>query len=211
MELIMLARSLSATTLGVILLLLAAAPSGAFTLIFSENFNSVTPSNPGTLNLTSGVPGFTVTSGNVDLIGTDSFNFYPGNGTYVDLSGGTAGTIQSSAFNFTAGQTVTLSFSYGANGANRSAEVSLGSLLAPTAVNATQSTTFQVFTTTFYVASSTTASLRFTSLSLGVAGVVIDNVSITAVPEPAMLPALLTLGSVGGGLLLRRKQSPKHT
>lgn len=205
----MLLRSLSATALGTALLLQIATPSGAATLI-NENFNSVAPA----LAVTSGVPSFTVTSNDVDLLGSNLFDFYPGNGTYIDLSGNNAGAITSTdSFSFNPGDVVTLSFSYGANGNGRSANVSLGSIFSDvvsTSQDTSASPAFLTFNQTFTVQSGTTASLVFTSLSPGNGGILLDNVSLTTspapVPEPVMLPALLTLGVFGGALVLRRKQ-----
>ncbi len=205
----MLLRPLAAASLAVALLVQVATPSDAATLI-SEDFNAAGPA----FGVSTTIPSFTVTSGTVDVIGVGSgFDFYPGNGAYIDLSGNSAGSIASSAFSFNAGDTVTLTFSYGANGDNRSANISLGSLFA-TSLTASQSSgsVFSTYTTTFTVSSATSASLLFTGTTPGASGFVIDNVVLTstAVPEPAMLPALLTLGAVGGALVLRRKQSSEQ-
>ena len=87
-------------------------------VIFSDNFNSyayqlnwVPPAN------------WTVTSGSVDLIGeTTPFDFYPGNGRYVDLDGstGAAGTLRT-IMNFAPG-TYAVSFDLGGNARNDGAE-----------------------------------------------------------------------------------------
>lgn len=202
----MLLRSLAAASLSAAFLLQVVTPSEAATLI-SEDFNGAAPA----LNATS-IPSFTVTAGNVDVIGDGtSFIFYPGNGQYIDLNGSIGATIESSAFSFNAGDTVTLSFDYGANGDNRSANVSLGSFFS-TILNASQSTTFQNFTQTFTIGAPTSASLIFSAITTGASGIVLDNVVLTssAVPEPATLPALLALGVVGGALVLRRKQNTEQ-
>jgi hypothetical protein len=75
--------------------LLTGTPAHA-TIYLSENFNGVTQG----LNATNVGPNFTVTSGAVDVIGTGFFNFYPGNGNYVDLDGSKMllGTIGSTTF-----------------------------------------------------------------------------------------------------------------
>jgi hypothetical protein len=207
MEPNMLLRSIAAASLAVALLVHVATPSDAATLI-SEDFNAAGPA----FGVSTTIPSFTVTSGTVDVIGIGSgFDFYPGNGAYIDLSGNSAGSISSSAFSLNAGDTVTLTFLYGANGENRSADISFGSFF--TSLTANQSFgAFQTFTTTFTVSSATSASLVFTGTTPGASGFVIDNVVLTstAVPEPALLPALLTLGAVGGALVLRRKQSSEQ-
>jgi hypothetical protein len=204
----MLLRSLAAASLCTALLLNVATPSEAATLI-DENFDTSVP----TFNITTSgtIPSFTVTDGSVDIIGTTGgqFEFYPGNGAYVDLNGNDPGTIESSTFGFAAGEIVNVSFSYGANGENRTGEVFFGTASLGT-FTASQSTgVFQTFSTSFTVATAQNASLIFKGLNAGASGVVLDNVSLTtgaAVPEPATLPALLTLGAIGGALVVRRKQ-----
>jgi hypothetical protein len=111
---------------------------------------------------------------------------------------------------------VNLSFLYGANGDNRSATVSLGNLFTTT-VNASQSVdagVFNPFSTSFIAASDiSNVQLVFTSLDSGQQGIILDNIVLSTgaiVPEPAMLPALLTLGVVGGALVLRRKQNAEQ-
>ena len=152
-----------------------AAPASAATLI-SENFNSVAIG----LGYTTSVGVFNVTSGNVDVVGPGLGDFYPGNGRYVDLNGSQRGTITSaSIFNFNPGDTVTLSFNYGANGANKSANVQLGSLFSDTVSIGASTSVFSSYNTTFNVNSSLSTALSFmSSLSSpnGNAGIIIDNV-----------------------------------
>jgi hypothetical protein len=211
MEPKMLLRSLAASSLAVALLIQVATPSEAATLI-DENFSTGTPG----LEITTTIPSFTVTSGSVDIIGGagSQFDFYPGNDFYIDLNGGEPGTLTSSAFDIAGSQDVTLTFNYGANGENRTTDIFFGSTFLGS-VTASQSTgTFNTFTTTFTIAAPTTGSLIFQATNLGASGIVLDNVVLTtapsAVPEPDTLPALLTLGAVGGALVLRRKQNAEQ-
>ena len=55
--------------------------------IFSDNFNGENGGSGTTVY--SGFAQWTVTDGSVDLIGEGFFDFYPGNGLYVDLDGST--------------------------------------------------------------------------------------------------------------------------
>ena len=99
--------------------------------IFSDNFNTANGGTP-TLNW-SGTPNWQVTAGAVDLIGSGpggtSFDFYPGNGLYVDLdgTGSSAGTFRTTT-SFAAGN-YTVSFTLGgsARGDTNVVTVSLGS------------------------------------------------------------------------------------
>src|SRR5882757_446713 len=65
-------------------------------IVLTEDFNSV---SQGVNSINIG-PNFTVTNGAVDVIGTGFFDFYPGNGNYVDLDGSMLmlGTIGSASF-----------------------------------------------------------------------------------------------------------------
>jgi hypothetical protein len=104
-------------------------------VLFTENFGSGLADQYGVAS--GNVGGFTVTGGNVDLIGNGGvYDFYTGNGNYIDLNGSTGGTIASSAVTFNPGESATLTFDYGTNGAGTSANiflggVQIGSLTAP--------------------------------------------------------------------------------
>jgi hypothetical protein len=66
------------------------------TIYLSENFDGVAQG----LNASNVGSNFTVTNGAVDVIGAGSFDFYPGNGNYIDLDGSMTllGTIGSVSF-----------------------------------------------------------------------------------------------------------------
>lgn len=75
-------------TLALTVLAAPAAYSAVITS-FSDNFDS--EASNGALNYTS-FANFTVTAGSVDLIPHNgNYDFYPGNGLYVDLDGTTGG------------------------------------------------------------------------------------------------------------------------
>lgn len=68
------------------LLAAVAMPLGgarAATVVFSDNFNS----DPQGLKVTPA--GWNLTQGTVDVIGTGFYDYYPGNGNYIDLNGST--------------------------------------------------------------------------------------------------------------------------
>jgi hypothetical protein len=170
----------------------------------------------GAYNITPGTldSSFTITSGSVDLIGGVSTNdFYPGNGNYIDLNGLNPGTIASSIFNFNAGDVVTLSFDYGANGSNRSADISLGSFNFSPLTGVNQGAQFQSFTQTFTVSSAFSGALNFTASNPGTGGVVLDNIVLSStpvneVPEPSdLMGTAVAFGSV---VLLKRNLSKKR-
>ena len=189
--------------------LLAVSTSSHAVTLFADDFNS----NPVGLN---GTPtGWSVSNGSVDIIGNGFFDFYPGNGAFLDMDGTTfdAGRIDTLAtFNLVAGQDYTISFDYGKNGgAAETLNFGIGSgistlLLPAGGIGSLLSLTF-TFTA---VATDTNVSLFFEALGNDQQGPVIDNVSladapVTPVPLPAALP-LLFAGLAGLAALARRRK-----
>jgi hypothetical protein len=199
------------SAIGVAVLSQFAAPASAATLIntetfgnsFADSFNIPVGSPVGTLGA------FTVTAGNVDLIGNGgSNNFYPGNGNYIDLNGNTTGAITSttsfSATTFANGGLLT--FNYGANGASKTANVSIGSFTLG-AVNASQSTVFS--NQSYIIPVGASGALTFASLNAGNAGIVLDNIQLSSIDPVAAVPEPFTIiGTLVGGsaaIRLRKK------
>lgn len=184
-------------------LLAAVAPAQA-AVVFSDNFNAETQG----LNY-NGFANFAVTAGSVDLIGTGFFDFYPGNGNYVDLDGSTAGDNP-------AGQITTnmifgpgaysLSFDLGGStrGDTNTVLVQLGDFSSMlTLASAVPLTTFSF---TFNTAAS--GALSFANLGRSDSfGLILDNVEVSssAVPEPSSW-GMLILGFAITGLALRRRR-----
>ena len=170
--------------------------------LFSDNFNSYSPS----LNW---VPpaNWAVPSGSVDLIGANSgFDFFPGNGGYVDLDGstGTPGTLQTVS-SFAAGN-YTLAFDLGGNARNdgsKTTVITLGSFT--TLITLASADPYQLYTLNF---STTGGPLSFADIAGGNnnIGNILDNVSLlAAVPEPATW-TMMILGFFSVGFLAYRKK-----
>ncbi len=211
-------QSLLAAMCGISFIAQIANPAGAVSLI-DENFNNVSQN----LNSTVSTANFNIISGNIDVIGSlpsTSYDFYPGNGNYIDLNGNGRGTIASNIFNFNAGDLVNLSFNYGANGLDKSANFSLGSLFIPIAITASETiirpqpldifnNTFRTYTGSFVVASDFSDALTFTSTNDGFGGIILDNIVLsktaTSVPEPSAIPGLLLF--IGTVAVLKRQRS----
>lgn len=197
--------SLSALTL---LGLNTSQPAAAATLL-EDNFD---PENSGTPTLNYfGLANWDVTDGSVDLIGNGSFDFFPGNGLYLDLDGstGNAGRVESkTTFSFNPGDIVELKFNLAGSqrGDTNSVNVSLGSLFGEV-FTLNSSDPFTTITRSFTVASATSAELVFDHFGGDNIGLLLDNVKLSvnpqtstpSVPEPASTLGILTLGVLGAG------------
>lgn len=187
---------------------LALAASANASTVLSDNFNASTPDQ---LNW-AGDSVFLPTSppGTVDLIGAGgSFDFYPGHGSYLDLDGSSgsgndpAGEI-TSILSFGPG-TYTLSFLLGGNARGAPAQITrvlLGDFAVDIALNSGDPLAGYSFT--FNTASS--GSLIFRELGPSdQQGNILDDVTLTTVPEPATW-AMMILGFGGVGAMIRRRQ-----
>jgi len=164
------------------------------------------------------LPGWTATP-NVNVV-NGTFSSTNGNlafeGTqYLDLvgQGGTGSIYQDLTTSI--GQTYTLTFAYSHNlfapneATSASASVAVGSLFGILMHNTgdTSNLDWRVYTNTF-TASGTTTRLTFTNLTGGPnEGLLLDSVSVAAVPEPgtwAMM--LLGFGAIGMAMRSRRRR-----
>jgi len=178
--------------------------------VFSDNFNSYASH----FNWVPPPAVWTVPVGSVDLIGETTtfteFDFFPGNGGYVDLDGSTemAGTLATTQ-SFVPGK-YTLTFDLGGNArgdVNKTTTISLGDW--STSLDLASSSPYQLYTYTF---TTTGGNLSFADNTAGNQNIgnIVDNVSLsTAVPEPAVPEpatwAMMLLGFAGLGYAGYRK------
>jgi hypothetical protein len=184
-------------------------------LLLSDNFNTEN-GGVGQLNYNN-FANWTIANsgsgGTVDLIGNGFFDFYPGNGLYVDLLGsgnGTPGLLQSKAFSFVPGVTYTLSFDLAgsARGVDNDVDVTLGSILNQT-LFLPSSQGYTLFTYQFTVSSPTSANLDFENVQSGDEGAILDNVNLSGSSVPdggntAMLEAAALLALAAGAARTRK-------
>lgn len=194
---------------------LAGLGAASATPIFFDDFNAEAQGTP-----VASLTNWDITRDSVDVIGDTpaiSFNFYPGNGNYIDLNGSTANTGQTEGRIQTKGSlglktnaSYTVSFDYGTN-ANPGTlpailTVGLGTAVQQLFINAIPAT-LQAGSFTFkYDGSGDYLSFADDSGTPGEqGGPVIDNVSLAPVPLPA--GGLLLIGALGGLAVLRRRKA----
>lgn len=180
-------------------------------VLLSDNFNG---ENGGSAALNyAGFANWNVTDGTVDLIGNGAFDFYPGNGLYVDLDGstGNAGILTSkTTFSLSPGVNYTLSFRLGGStrGDSNGVTVSVGSAFSEIFTLAS-SAPLSLYTRQFTVSSATAAALSISNAGGDNLGLILDDVLFessapTSVPEPGTL-GLLGLALSGVGFARRRR------
>ncbi|WP_235976743.1 choice-of-anchor C family PEP-CTERM protein [Sandaracinobacteroides hominis] len=158
----------------------------------------------GSTNLT----GWTISNGSIDHIGS-YWNASNGNRS-IDLNGNSAGTI-SQALNTVAGTRYRVSFDIASNPDNQALKSMLVGFgdATPVSVQYTgaisQPLGWQSVVLEF-TASSNASVLSFTGGDTGAYGIALDNVSVSAVPEPAMW-AMMVAGFGFVGASLRRRKS----
>jgi hypothetical protein len=190
---------------------LSAVPAAAAPL-FSDNFDGEA------LGLNTTLDNWTVSDGTIDVIGsipTNSFNFYPGNGNYVDLDGSSrnAGTITTNTvFSFAAG-TYTLTFELGGStrGDTNTVNVTLGGIFAESFTLASGAG-LQLVTRTITLNSAMgSGALSFAHDGGDNLGLILDDVTLDyARPDvgvPAPLAASLLLAGLAGSFLRRKARA----
>jgi hypothetical protein len=189
-------------------LVLMATTSGRADLV--DNFNSEN-GGAGQLNYNS-FANFTVSNsvsqgGTVDLIGNGFFDFYPGNGLYVDLDGsgnGVPGLLETKQTFATGTYNLSFDLAGSARGVDDHVDVNFGPFSQTYFLPSTQG--YTLFTAT--VTLTTPSVLSFQNVEPGNIGAILDNVSVVsaAVPEPNTL-AIVCVGALGAlGYSWRRRR-----
>lgn len=179
--------------------LLTLSFSAQATVVFSDNFEANSHG-------TNVVPtGWTVTDGTVDIVSPTYFGLCgSANGKCIDLDGSTSNSgVMSKTFALTAGLSYTASFDIAGNGRGGVDNVTIkfgDQTLSLTGILA--STPWATYSLTYVPTVSGVFSLSFENAGGDNIGALLDNVSISAVPEAETYAMLL----VGLGLLGMRRQ-----
>ena len=168
----------------------------------------------------SSITGWTVGTGNIDYIGT-YWTSADGNRS-LDLNGTVPGSI-SQTFDVVSGQTYSVTFFVAGNPAGGPAVKTLTTSADATVVLSSFDTTGKTLTNMgwtpvsfLFTATGSTETLTFQSTTTAdfgnrdyptAFGPALDNVSVTAVPEPSTW-AMMILGFLGLGVLAYRRKEP---
>jgi hypothetical protein len=181
-------------------------------IVFSDNFNGY-HGGVGVTNYTDFGGTWSVSVGSVDLIGNGYFDFLPGNGLYIDMDGSTnkPGTMVSRTISLNPGDYV---LSYQLAGSHRRPDsVNLVTAVVNTSYTSrteslASNSPFTTFSDRFTVTGSDAVNVTISFAAGGVGdnmGMLLDNVKLEAVPEPATIAIWSILGVVGIAVGCRRK------
>lgn len=190
-------------------LLLACSLTHAASPVFSDDFNNYIPDQ---FNWSPPVAsGWSVTDGTVDLNGTGgNYDFLPGNGSYVDLDGSSfVSGLFSNHVNLLGGTTYLLSFDLAGSHRGTLADtvhVGFGSTTASYMLDSVDA--FTTYTLSFTPATNGIYSFSYLDVSADNRGLFLDNVSVTAAPEPETSAMLLAgLGVLGCWVRLKNRKT----
>lgn len=161
------------------------------------------------LNQTVFTGGWAVSDGTVDLIGAGgSWDLIPGNGRYVDLDGSTYNAgVFTKLLHLTGGVTYQASFDLAGNQrgyADDTVDVLFGA--ASSAHTLASADPLSGFMLSFTPDTSGSYALSFANRGGDNVGALLDNVVVSAVPEPGAL-ALASAGLLAVGFVARRRRA----
>lgn len=167
--------------------LVAAGGAAQAAPVFSDDFNS------NSVGLNAVPAGWTVSFGTVDIIGNGFHDLIPGSGAFIDLDGSTSNAgILSRSFALSAGVPYVASFLLAGNQRNNAPEsvsVNFGSTSG--SYSLPMSAGWTAYSLFFTPSSDGIYSISFENAGGDNIGMLLDNVSVAAVPEPGAWALLL--------------------
>ena len=173
--------------------------------LFNDTFDSEV------LGLDQTLDNWSISDGTIDVVGTGFFDFYPGNGNYIDLDGSVsnAGKITTNTlFNFLVGN-YTLNFQLGGStrGDTNTVTVALGSFYSEVFTLASNAGLQNITRSISLSGAAGSGALSFENAGGDNLGLLLDDVSLdfnrpTKVPEPSTVALL----SIGGLLAVSRRR-----
>ena len=184
---------------------LVSAAAHADTVVFFDDFNTATAA----LNTTPA--GWTVTDGTIDVVNTATYGLTcaGGVGRCVDLDGSTNNPgILSRSFASIAGMTYNLSFDLSGNQRTAASDI-VSVMFGTTSVSFTVGKTdpWAQRQVSYTALQSGDVTLSFANSGADNQGAMLDNVSVTAVPEPETYALMLAGLGLMGTMVRRRKQN----
>jgi hypothetical protein len=186
-------------------LLLGSTLTHAASPVFSDDFNNYPADQLNWFPPASS--GWTVSSnGTADMHGVGGvYDFIPGNGSYVDLDGSSLSSgLLSHDVNLVEDMTYALSFDLAGShrGSRETVNVNFGSAAASYSLNSADP--FSTFTLNFTPGSNGSYSFSYLNAGGDNFGALLDNVSVSAIPEPEIYAMLLAGLSLIGFMARRR-------
>ena len=182
---------------------MASVTAQASTSVFSDTFESAS------LGLNTAPTGWAVADGTVDVVTTGTYGLTcaGGAGRCVDLDGSTMNPgVLSRSFASVAGMSYTLSFDLSGNqrtAANDTVSVMFGSTIASFTV--AKNDPWLQRQVSFTALQSGNVKLSFENSGADNQGAMLDNVSVTAIPEPESYALMLAGLGLIGTIVRRRK------
>jgi hypothetical protein len=184
--------------------MLAGASAAQAVTVFSDNFDADIQG----LNTTSFVQGWSVANGTVDTIGTGFFELLPGQGNYIDLDGSSSQAgVFSNSVSLTGGVTYTMSYAISGNmrgAGNDTVDVAFGTASNTHVIG--QYDALNTMSLSFTPTTSGSYGFSFYNHGGDNQGAILDQVTITAVPEPETY-AMLLAGLAAVGFAARRRRN----
>lgn len=171
------------------------ASSASAQVVFQDDFNAENSGN-GALNYSSFVK-WSVSDGTVDLIGNGFFDFYPGQGLYVDLDGSTSQAGKLASMLVLDAGDYELSFKLGGSQRGDTNRVTVGLGELTNFYSLASADPLAEIVIPFSLGDASNLELSFQNNGGDNVGAILDDVRVTKVPTPGSLALAGVAGLIG--------------